>query len=87
MVTALGILFIFTPIYILPALVIAAAGAWIGQIYVNAQLSVKREMSAAKAPVLSILDSAITGLRTSLTHLRSHICLTQPFDSIHSSIP
>lgn len=87
MVNALGILLIFTPIYIFPALVIAAVGAWIGQIYVSAQLSVKREMSAAKAPVLSILDSAISGLRTSLTYRRSHIYLMRPFDSIHSSIP
>ena len=58
------ILLIFTPVYLFPAFAIAAAGACIGQVYVKAQLSVKREMSVAKAPVLGILGGAVTGLCT-----------------------
>lgn len=43
---------LFTPAFFLPAVMTAAIGGWIGQIYIAAQLNVKREMSNAKAPVL-----------------------------------
>lgn len=57
---------LFTPTFVLPALGVAALGGWLGQLYIKAQLSVKREMSTAKAPVLGILGGAIAGLRTCL---------------------
>ncbi len=50
------------PIYIVPAAVVAVLGALISQVYMRAQLSVKREMSNAKAPVLGHFGSAIAGL-------------------------
>ena len=62
-VTRLGAVVLFTPTFLLPALGVAAFGAWLGQVYMKAQLSVKREMSTAKAPVMAILGSAIAGLR------------------------
>jgi hypothetical protein len=37
-------------------------GGWIGRIYMKAQLSVKREMSNAKVPVLGHFGAAIAGL-------------------------
>lgn len=64
MLIRLGAVVLFTPAFVAPALVIAALGFWLGQVYMKAQLSVKREMSAAKAPVLAILGGAIAGLRT-----------------------
>jgi hypothetical protein len=42
----------FTPI----GLVVAIAGRWLGNVYMKAQLSVKREMSNAKAPILAQYD-------------------------------
>lgn len=51
-----------TPIFILPGIAVGAIGSWFGQIYIKAQLSVKREMSNAKAPVMSHLGAAIAGL-------------------------
>jgi len=35
---------IFTPIFLLPGIAIAAIGIYIGNIYLKAQISVKREM-------------------------------------------
>ncbi|KAK1228100.1 hypothetical protein PQX77_008871 [Marasmius sp. AFHP31] len=37
-------------------------GLWCGQVYIKSQMSVKREMSNAKAPVLGHFGSAIAGL-------------------------
>ncbi|KAI0775462.1 ABC transporter type 1, transmembrane domain-containing protein [Irpex lacteus] len=45
-----------------PSIFIAIAGGWLGNVYIKAQLSVKREMSNAKAPVLGIVGGAIAGL-------------------------
>ncbi len=44
---------IVTPLFLFPSVIVALAGAWCGQVYIKAQLSVKREMSNAKSPVLS----------------------------------
>ncbi|RPD55478.1 P-loop containing nucleoside triphosphate hydrolase protein [Lentinus tigrinus ALCF2SS1-6] len=53
---------VFSPIFLLPALLVAAASAISGNIYMKAQLCVKREMSAAKAPVLGHFGAAISGI-------------------------
>ena len=63
MVLRLAAVLIFAPSFLFPAISVAAFGGWLGQVYVKAQLSVKREMSIAKAPVLGILGGAINGLR------------------------
>jgi hypothetical protein len=39
----------FTPI----GLAVVFLGRWVGNVYIKAQLSVKREMSNAKAPILA----------------------------------
>ncbi|CAL1696193.1 unnamed protein product [Somion occarium] len=53
---------IITPIFGVPGLLIAALGVWLGQIYMKAQLAVKREMSNARAPVLGHFGAAMAGL-------------------------
>lgn len=53
---------IFTPAFILPGLLVFIVGGWCGQIYMKAQLSVKRETSNAKAPVVAHFNAAISGL-------------------------
>ncbi|TFK76748.1 P-loop containing nucleoside triphosphate hydrolase protein [Pluteus cervinus] len=52
---------LFTPIFIIPASVIGVLGGWLGQIFIAAQLPVKRELSNAKAPVLAHVGAAIAG--------------------------
>lgn len=51
-----------TPIFLLPAMFVVVLGFSLGRVYMKAQLSVKREMSNCKAPVLSTFGSAIQGL-------------------------
>ncbi|PPQ73485.1 hypothetical protein CVT26_010187 [Gymnopilus dilepis] len=53
---------IFTPIFLIPGLIITIIGVYIGNIYLKAQMSVKREMSNARAPVLSHFGAAIAGM-------------------------
>jgi hypothetical protein len=62
MVIKLGAVVIFTPIFVIPGFFVGLFGGWCGQIYMKAQLSVKREMSNAKAPVMGHFGAAIAGL-------------------------
>ena len=55
-----------TPAMIFPGIAMFLAGAWIGNVYMTAQLPVKREMSNKKAPVLGHFGAAIDCLRRSL---------------------
>ncbi|THU88444.1 P-loop containing nucleoside triphosphate hydrolase protein [Dendrothele bispora CBS 962.96] len=51
-----------TPVFFFPGVLVAVLGGACGQIYIKAQLSVKREMSNAKSPVLGHFGAAIAGL-------------------------
>lgn len=51
-----------SPIFVVPGFIVGLLGSWCGQIYIKAQLSVKREMSNAKAPVMSHFGAAMAGL-------------------------
>lgn len=59
---------VFSPVFLLPGVVAFAVGAFFGQVYIKAQLSVKREMSNARSPVLSHFGAAIAGIGTRLIH-------------------
>lgn len=52
MLMKISVIVLMTPIFMIPSFIVGALGRWIGQIYLAAQLSVKREMSNAKAPVV-----------------------------------
>ncbi|KAH7930578.1 P-loop containing nucleoside triphosphate hydrolase protein [Leucogyrophana mollusca] len=62
MMIKLGAVVLLSPSFLLPGILVAVVGGWCGQIYMKAELSVKRELSNAKAPVLGHLGAAITGL-------------------------
>ena len=55
---------LITPIFSIPGVIITGLGVWLGQIYMKAQLAVKREMSNARAPVLGHFGAAVAGLST-----------------------
>ncbi|KAG8972657.1 hypothetical protein FRC05_009668 [Tulasnella sp. 425] len=57
-----GAVVIYSPVFLLPGLAVAAIGAWLGQVYMRAQLAVKREMSNAKSPLYSHFGASIAGL-------------------------
>jgi hypothetical protein len=52
-----------TPVFAIPGILVGGLGSYLGNIYIKAQLSVKREMSNAKSPVFSHFNAAIAGLR------------------------
>ncbi|KZV63837.1 P-loop containing nucleoside triphosphate hydrolase protein [Peniophora sp. CONT] len=51
-----------TPAVVLPGVAVFLIGSWLGHLYMQAQLPVKREMSNKKAPVLGHFGAAIAGL-------------------------
>ena len=62
MLCKLAAVVIMSPVFLIPGALVALVGGWLGQIYMKAQLSVKREMSNARAPVLGHFGAAIAGL-------------------------
>ncbi len=60
---------IFTPIFLIPGIFVTVVGVYIGNIYLKAQMSVKREMSNARSPVLAHFGAAIAGLSTFFSYL------------------
>ena len=53
---------LFSPVFLLPSTLVAGLGMMLGNILVKAQLSVKREMSKSKAPVLGHFGAAMNGI-------------------------
>ncbi|TFY70118.1 hypothetical protein EVJ58_g61 [Rhodofomes roseus] len=62
MACKLAAVVVMSPIFLFPGAFVAIAGGWLGQVYMKAQLSVKREMSNARSPVLGHFGAAIAGL-------------------------
>ncbi|KJA20178.1 hypothetical protein HYPSUDRAFT_204055 [Hypholoma sublateritium FD-334 SS-4] len=60
--TKLGAIILFTPIFLWPGLVIGVLAVLLGNIYLKAQLSVQRETSNARAPMLAHFSGAVHGL-------------------------
>jgi len=58
-----------SPVFVFPGIAVTWIGWWMGQLYLATQLSVKREMSNARAPVLAHFNAGISGLSRSL-----HVC-------------
>jgi ABC-type multidrug transport system fused ATPase/permease subunit len=50
------------PAFIAPGLLIGFCGGFMGQVYIKAQMLVKRERSNAKSPVVSDIDGTFAGL-------------------------
>lgn len=65
LIVKLGTVVLFAPVFIIPVVVVAGIGGFLGSVYMRAQLSIKREMSNAKAPVLGAFGSAMAGLSKS----------------------
>ena len=53
---------LYSPVFLFPGVAIGTIGAWLGQVYIRAQLAVKREMSNAKSPIYSHFGAATSGL-------------------------
>ncbi|KAK7038087.1 multidrug resistance-associated ABC transporter protein [Favolaschia claudopus] len=53
---------LYAPLFFIPGVLVGALGTHCGQIYMRAQMPVKRLMSVARAPVLAHFGAAIAGL-------------------------
>ncbi|KAJ6585523.1 multidrug resistance-associated ABC transporter [Mycena capillaripes] len=62
MLTKFGAVVLFTPVFFFAGTLVGILGALCCRIYIASQLSVKREQSNAKAPVLSHFGATIAGL-------------------------
>ncbi|PPQ91593.1 hypothetical protein CVT25_013697, partial [Psilocybe cyanescens] len=62
MFTKIVVIVIFTPVFIFPSLSVAALGVYLASVYLKAQLSVRREMSNARSPLLAHFSAAIAGI-------------------------
>ncbi|KAF8803419.1 multidrug resistance-associated ABC transporter [Phlegmacium glaucopus] len=60
--TKLGAVVIFTPLFLIPGVAAAVLGLYLGNVYLKTQLSVKREMSNSRSPLLAHFSAAINGL-------------------------
>ena len=58
----LGAIIFMSPIFAIPGVIVGLLGGACGQIYMKAQLYVKREMSNARSPVLSHFGATVTGI-------------------------
>jgi hypothetical protein len=50
--TRFGTVVLFSPAFVIPGLLITLIGGLFGQMFMKAQLPVKREMSNARSPIL-----------------------------------
>jgi hypothetical protein len=64
----LGAIMLFSPIFVIPGLIMGALGSILAQFYVKASFSIKREMANAKSPVLASFGSVVSGLGRLLLH-------------------
>ncbi|KAF9000095.1 P-loop containing nucleoside triphosphate hydrolase protein [Cyathus striatus] len=62
MLVKLGMIVFITPTFLLPGILVAIAGAWLSNFYIASQLSINREASRAKAPIIAHFVTLTTGL-------------------------
>jgi hypothetical protein len=66
MLAKLTSILIITPVFIVPSALLGVIATFCSNVYMRAQLSVKREMSNKRAPVMGHFGAAIAGLSTLL---------------------
>ncbi|KAJ7489333.1 P-loop containing nucleoside triphosphate hydrolase protein [Mycena latifolia] len=70
MLVKFGAVVLFTPVFFAPGIALFALGGWCGRVYMASQLSVKRDMSNARAPVLGHFGAAMAGLTSIRAYAR-----------------
>lgn len=55
---------VISPVFVFPGIMVGVVMAFVGQLYMKAQLAIKRERSNARSPVLGHFGAAIAGLGT-----------------------
>lgn len=85
--TKLGAVVVMSPLMLVPGSIVFVLGALCGFLYINAQLSAKREMSLAQGPVLGNFGAAISGLGSFIQDYDLNMfCLHQLHFSFYSGL-
>ena len=64
-IVRLGAVVLFSPVFLFTGITVAVIGVGCGKLFMKAQLSTKRDMSAERGPVLAHCAAAIAGLSES----------------------
>ena len=59
---------VYTPIFVIPSIAMGIVAAWMGKLFGKAQLSVQRELSNSRAPVLGHFEASVAGLGEIIYH-------------------
>ncbi|KAJ3755971.1 P-loop containing nucleoside triphosphate hydrolase protein [Lentinula raphanica] len=62
MIVHLGSIIVFAPLFLFPGIAISLLGGFFGQVYLSAQLPLRRLMSVSRAPILGNFTAAVAGL-------------------------
>lgn len=73
MVVKLASVMIYAPACIIPSILMGLAASYMGKLFGKAQLSVQRELSNSRAPVLGHFEASVTGLGKTIVHYRSSL--------------
>ena len=60
--TSFFAIILVSPVFTIPGAMFTVLGGWCGQMYMRAQLPVKREQSVARAPILGHLAATVSGI-------------------------
>ncbi|KAJ6594276.1 hypothetical protein B0H19DRAFT_1094788 [Mycena capillaripes] len=85
MLIKFGAVVLFTPVFFFAGALVGILGAACGRIYMASQLSVKREQSNAKAPVLAHFGATIAGLPSVRAYGAQEILIKVSMDRINRS--
>jgi ABC-type multidrug transport system fused ATPase/permease subunit len=69
----IGVMGSIMPIFVLPAAMMCVLGSFIGEVYINAQLVVKRLDSAAYSPVFNLFTETLNALPIIRCHRKEHV--------------
>ena len=53
---------VFSPVFLIPSVLLAIGGSFLGSVLVRGQLAMKREMNKAMAPVVGHFSTMVSGI-------------------------
>ncbi|KIK70420.1 hypothetical protein GYMLUDRAFT_234888 [Collybiopsis luxurians FD-317 M1] len=79
-----AVVVVISPVFFVPGVLLFALGLALSQVYMSAQLSVKREMANARAPVLAHFSASVVGLTSIRAYGAQNAFVKQSLDHINA---
>ncbi|KAF7364759.1 ATP-binding cassette transporter abc4 [Mycena venus] len=83
MLVKLSAVILLTPVFFFPGAFVGILGGWFSQVYLASQHSVKRELSAATAPVIGHFGTTVAGLTSIRAYGAQNTVIKKSFDRIN----